>query len=379
MTTSEPTLADEWRAARPPVAGLHVDSAACSRQSFAVIDAAAQHARHEAEVGGYVAADSATPALAAGRAAVGALTGLAGSDVVFTTGANHALDLLLSSWPGERTLACLPGEYGPNLMIMAANDFHVSPLPVDAIGRVDVDRAATRLAASPPALVHLTALGSHRGIAQPLGELAAVCRGLGVPLVVDAAQALGHLDCAVGADAMYSSSRKWLAGPRGVGVLAIDPEFARRLRPRLPPPEWGDEIPVLHRLEYAEANVAARVGLSVALGEHLASDPQRVRSRLADVGRTTRIALAQLPGWRVVEPVDEPTAITTLQSTDGLDPHRIRAWLIAERGVVTTAADFARAPFELRAPVLRVSPHVDVTADELELLVESLAAATTAA
>ena len=65
-----------------------------------------------------------------------------------------------------------------------------------------------------------------------------MCRGLGVPLVVDAAQALGHIDCAVGADAIYSSSRKWIAGPRGVGVLAIQPALAQRLRPRLPPPEW---------------------------------------------------------------------------------------------------------------------------------------------
>lgn len=53
------SLADAWRAARPAVAGLHLDSAACSRQSFAVLDAAARHARHEAEVGGYVAAKAA--------------------------------------------------------------------------------------------------------------------------------------------------------------------------------------------------------------------------------------------------------------------------------------------------------------------------------
>ena len=99
------TLAQRWRAARPTVAGLHLDSAACSRQSFAVIDAAAQHARHEAEVGGYVAAEAATPVLDAGRTAVAALTGMNRSDVVFTTGSNHALDLLLGSWPGDRTVA----------------------------------------------------------------------------------------------------------------------------------------------------------------------------------------------------------------------------------------------------------------------------------
>ncbi len=370
------TLAQQWRAARPKVAGLHLDSGACSRQSFAAIDAATQHARHEAEVGGYVAAEAAAPVLDAGRAAIGVLTGLSGSDVVFTTGSNNALDLLLSSWPGERTAACLPGEYGPNLAVMAANGFRLTALPADDLGRLAVDTAARQLADDPPALMHLTPLASHRGLAQPLAEMADVCRGLGVPLVLDAAQALGHLDCAVGAAATYSSSRKWMAGPRGVGVLAIHPDLAQRLRPRLPPPEWGLPIPVLQRLEHGEANIAARVGYSVALGEHLAAGPSDVRAALAHVGRMTRTALADVKGWRVVEPVDEPTAITTLAPVDGADPQKVRAWLIAERGVVTTGAEVQRAPFEMTTPVLRVSPHVDTTAEDLDQFAEALTTAT---
>jgi pyridoxal 5-phosphate dependent beta-lyase len=370
------SLADQWRTARPKVAGLHLDSAACSRQSFAVIDAAAQHARHEAEVGGYVAAEAAAPVLDAGRAAIGALTGLGGSDVVFTTGSNNALDILLSSWAGERTVACLPGEYGPNLAVMAANRFQVSTLPADDLGRLAVEDAARRLADDPPALVHLTPLASHRGVVQPVAALAEVCRDLGLPLVVDAAQALGHLDCAVGAAAIYSSSRKWMAGPRGVGVLAIRAELAHRLRPRLPPPEMGLGIPVMKSLELGEANVAARVGYSVALGEHLAAGPGQIRDRLAQLGGMTRTALADVKGWRVVEPLGEPTAITTLAPTDGADPERVRAWLIAERGILTTYAEVQRAPYEMTMPVLRASPHVDTTAEDLDQFAEALAAAT---
>jgi len=370
------SLADQWRTARPKVAGLHLDSAACSRQSFAVIDAAAQHARHEAEVGGYVAAEAAAPVLDAGRAAIGALTGLGGSDVVFTTGSNNALDILLSSWAGERTVACLPGEYGPNLAVMAANRFQVSTLPADDLGRLGVEDAARRLADDPPALVHLTPLASHRGVVQPVAALAEVCRDLGLPLVVDAAQALGHLDCAVGAAAIYSSSRKWMAGPRGVGVLAIRAELAHRLRPRLPPPEMGLGIPVMKSLELGEAKVAARVGYSVALGEHLAAGPGQIRDRLAQLGGMTRTALADVKGWRVVEPLGEPTAITTLAPTDGADPERVRAWLIAERGILTTYAEVQRAPYEMTMPVLRASPHVDTTAEDLDQFAEALAAAT---
>ena len=369
-------LGARWRAARPKVAGLHLDSGACSRQSFAVIDATAQHARHEAEVGGYVAAAAAAPALDAGRTAVAALTAMAASDIVYTTGSNHSLDLLLSSWTGPRTVACLPGEYGPNLAVMAANGFEVSALPVDGDGRLAIDDAAAALAADLPGLVHLTALASHRGIVQPARELADVCRGLGVPLVIDAAQALGQIDCAVGADAIYSSSRKWMAGPRGVGVLAIQPALAARLRPRLPPPDWDLPFTVMERLEHGETNLAARIGLSVALGEHLAAGPENIRARLAELGRLTRTTLSDVDGWRVVEPVDEPTSITTLAPTNGADPQRVRAWLIAERGIVTTYAEVQRAPFEMAAPVLRASPHVDTTADDLDVFAEALAAAT---
>lgn len=355
------TLADEWRVARPPAAGIHVDSAACSRQTFATIDAVAQHSRHEAEVGGYVAAEAAAPVLAAGRAVIGALTGFAAEDVVFTTGSNHALQLLLGDWRGPRTLACLPGEYGPNRAIMALHGFEVRLLPADDAGRLDVDAAEKALSAEPPALLHVTPLGSHSGIVQPAAAIAAVGRRLGIPVVIDAAQAFAHLDCAdIGADAVYSSSRKWAAGPRGVGMLAFRTGFLSE--------------DALARMAHAEASIANQVGLAVALGEHVAAGPADVRARLTEVGRATRTALAEVPGWQVVEPVDEPSAITTLLAPDGVDPARARLRLIADHGVVTTYAGPERAPFEMTRPALRVSPHVDVTADDLEAVAAALTA-----
>lgn len=355
------TFAEDWRAARPTPVGVHVDSAACSRQSFAVIDAATAHARHEAEVGGYVAAEAAEPALAAGRAAVSALTGFAADDVVYTTGANNGLDILLAEWTGGRTIAVVPGEFGPSLVTMARYGFEVRPLPVDDAGRLDPEAAAAQLAADPPALVHFTPLSSHRGIVHPVTPMAAACRANGIPLIVDAAQAFAQLNCVgVGADAVYGTSRKWTAGPRGVGFLATTPG-------------WLGE-PTLLRLAHDEANVAARVGFAVALGEHLAAGPPSVHARLADVGAQTRMALAEVPGWTVVEPVDEPSAITTLRPPDGVDPLEVRARLIAEHGIVTTYLGVERAPLEMTAPGLRVSPHVDVTAADLETVAAALGA-----
>jgi hercynylcysteine S-oxide lyase len=377
--TDSDSLADRWRAARPPVAGLHLDSAACSRQSFAALDAAAKHALHESEVGGHVAAEAAAPVLDAGRAAVAALCGMPDAEVVFTSGSLNALDLLLGSWPADqRTLACLPGEYGPNLAVMAAHGFEVRTLPTLDDGRLALDDAAFELEDDPPDLVHLTPLASHRGVVQPLAMVAQLSRQLGLPLVVDAAQALGHIDCAVGADVMYSSSRKWIAGPRGVGVMAIRPELIGRLRPRLPAPRWASDLSVAQQLGFGEANVAARIGFSVAVGEHLAYGPESIRARLAELGDTARTLLTDVDGWAVVEESEEPSAITTLAPVDGADPEAVRAWLLAERRILTTYAGVARAPGELSGRVLRISPHVDTTADDLETFTEALISASAA-
>ncbi|WP_457072596.1 ergothioneine biosynthesis PLP-dependent enzyme EgtE [Mycobacteroides abscessus] len=356
------SLRDRWRHARPPVLGVHLDSAACSRQSIETLRAVAQHAEHEAQIGGYVAQEAATPVLEAGRAAVRQLTGMPEAHVQFTTGAADALRTLLQAWPADsgRVVACLPGEFGPNLMIM--NHFGFTPvwLPVDGDGRADVDGIEVFLRHEKIDLLHLTVVGSHRGTVQPAAEVLALARAAGVPVVVDAAQALGHIDCTYGADVMYAPSRKWLAGPRGVGVLAVNPVLEHLL------PQWAGHV---------EAHVAGWVGLSVAVGQHLAAGPGQIQGALAERGRAARKILGELKDWRVIESVDEPSAITTLEPVGDIDVIAVRARLIEEHAIVTTGAETVRAPLEMTKPVLRVSPHVDGTDEELELLAGVLASA----
>ncbi|MBB4856433.1 pyridoxal 5-phosphate dependent beta-lyase [Mycobacteroides chelonae] len=353
------SLGDQWRQVRPPVLGVHLDSAACSRQSIETIRAVAQHAEHEAQIGGYVAQEAATPVLDAGRAAVRQLTGMPEAHVLFTTGAADAGRTLLQSWPADsgRVIACLPGEFGPNLMIMHHFGFTPVWLPVDGDGRADLEGIEVFLRREKIDLVHVTAVGSHRGTVQPAAEMVAMARAAGLPVVVDAAQALGHIDCTRGADAMYAPSRKWLAGPRGVGVLAINPSLAHLI------PQWAGHV---------EAHVAGWVGLSVAVGQHLAAGPSQVQGALAERGRSSRKILGELKDWRVVEAVDEPSAITTIEPVGDVDVVAVRARLIEEHTIVATAAETMRAPFEMTKPVLRISPHVDGTDEELELLAKVL-------
>jgi pyridoxal 5-phosphate dependent beta-lyase len=240
---------------------------------------------------------------------------------------------------------------------------------VDGIGRADLDGIARLLATDPPSFVHLVHIGSHRGLLQPAAEVAALCREAGVPLVLDAAQSLGHADVDLGADVVYSTSRKWLAGPRGVGMLFVRPSIAAELTPVLPEPEG---VPPMRAFESGEAHVAGRVGLVVAVGDLLAAGPDRVRERLAALGPATRQRLDGVKGWRVIEPLEEPTATTTLRPPDGVDVVETRTRLLVEHGIVSSAIGRERAPGEMTGPVLRISPHLDATLEDLDAVAAAL-------
>ena len=77
-------------------------------------------------------------------------------------------------------------------------------------------------------------------------------------------------------------------------------------------------------------------------------------------------------GWRVIEPFDEPTATTTLTPPDGIDVVETRTRLLNDHGIVVSAIGPERAPGEMTGPVLRISPHLDASLDDLEALAAAL-------
>ncbi|MGH3164908.1 MAG: ergothioneine biosynthesis PLP-dependent enzyme EgtE [Trebonia sp.] len=371
---------DQWRLFtddRPTTTFAHLDTAACGRSSKTTLRAVAAHAEREATVGCYAAAAEAMPVLAQGRADLASLLGLEADGIAFAESGTAALAALLRSWPlsvGD-TVAVVPSEWGPNLDAFADRGLRIAPLTVDVDGIADLDALRQFLGMTLPAFVHLTHVASHRPLVQPVAEVAALCREFGVPLWVDAAQALGHVDVAsCGADAVYTTSRKWLTGPRGVGIIGVSSSWARKLRPRVSEMDRlnvGDRSPVL-LLESREAHVAGRIGLCNAVTEFLACDPSSVWARLAEVGAWTRSALAEVSGWSVVGDVSAPSAITALRPQAGQDVAAVRKALLEKHQIVTTAALPVRAPREMTEPYLRISPHVDCTPEDLEKITAAL-------
>jgi pyridoxal 5-phosphate dependent beta-lyase len=364
----------EWSAQRLPSEGLHLDSAACGRSAVPVLDAVRAHLDLEARAGGYVAQERAAPVLDAGRSALAGLLGVPVAGLALTESASASLRAILAAWPLEagQAVAVVPSEWGPNLEKFAGRGLEITELAVTGDGQVDLEALERLLASRPPALVQLTQLASHRGLVQPVAQAAALCRAAGVPLWVDAAQAIGHVDTACGADVIFATSRKWLTGPRGVGLLGVAERWWETLKVQIPAMLGGDAPPV-RALESDEANAAGRVGLAKAVELYLAAGPAAVRARLAEVGRTARTVLGDLPGWEVVGDLDAPCSTTALRPLDGQDPATVRRRLIDEHRIVTSASPVARAPREMTGPMLRVSGHVDTTVENLGVLRAALA------
>lgn len=371
---SRPDRWDRWRSRRPRTLVDHLDSAAAGRASYAVQRAVTDHARLEAETGAYVAQGEAAPILAQGRSDIAGLLGVHPHGLAFVESASAARAALLAAWPLKpgATIGVLASEWGQNLDSFVSCGSRLIDLPADGDGRLDLDRFERLLAVDPPAVVHLTQVAAHRGLVQPVASAGVLCRAAGVPLWVDAAQSLGQVDAAAGADAVYSTSRKWLCGPRGIGVVGIEERWwpVLRVRHRVLAP--SDE-PTVHAMESDEAHIAGRVGLAAAVAEFIGEDPQHVWNRLDEVGRMARSALTGIPGWQVVDKVDAGTAITALRATASQDVVTVRARLLVEHGILTTAFVPARAPRELDSALLRVSPHVDCAPQQLDRLGAALA------
>lgn len=339
-----------WVADRVPTDVVHLDVAGAGRVSRAVLAAETAHLAREAAVGPYVAEGEAD--LRPGRAALGAMVGLGEQDVFFAESAAAAFAVLLQAWPLSRgaRLGSVPSEYGGHARVLADlarhRDWTLVELPVDGLGRVDG-------VPSDLDLVVLPHVASQRGVRQPVADLLAQ----GVPLLLDVAQSLGQVAVPPGAAAYVGTSRKWLCGPRGVGFGVVDPSWESRLGEA--PTLRQHEAEGAARLDSPEAHVAGRVGLAQAARSW---SPALVPV-IAAASAAARVLLEGAGGWRVVEPLEEPTGITTLTHPTA-DARATRAALLAEGVLVNLVPPYRAA--DLTGPVLRVSTAAWVTPADLE-------------
>lgn len=101
----------------------------------------------------------------------------------------------------------------------AADPALLAEVPVQALGRVDLDRWAHEVAAPGTVVAALQSANGEVGTRQPLWEAREACRPGGIPLVVDAMASLGRDDVPTDFDVLVGDARSWGGPPLGVLVV----------------------------------------------------------------------------------------------------------------------------------------------------------------
>jgi len=158
-------------------------------------------------------------------------------DVYFSASAPMAMQSAISGVFNSRQSVnprILVGQVESMAVLSAATSCPGSELvtiAVDRRGKVDVGAFISELEAG-AALACLQAANAEVGTRQPITEVGLVARSLGIPLIVDATQVIGHDPVPEEWDVLVASARDW-GGPSGVGILVVRPSV--RWRPELTP------------------------------------------------------------------------------------------------------------------------------------------------
>lgn len=167
--------------------------------------------------------------LAEARAQTASLVGARPEQVIFTSGATEANNTVIRGVPvtSRRGLHVVtssvehPSVEQPLAALEKAPEpVRVTRVPVDADGRL-VREAFSAALADDTALVSLILANNETGVVQDIAPLAAQAHERGIPVHVDATQALGKLPLSAAdldVDWLVGSAHK-LGGPKGVGFL----------------------------------------------------------------------------------------------------------------------------------------------------------------
>jgi cysteine desulfurase len=310
------------------------------------------------------------------REHVAGLFGARPREVVFTSGATEAIAMAVWGAAERGDHQVLPAIEHSAVRRNAERLGHVTVTGVDRHGRVDVDEL---LGAIEPAtaLVHVQLANHEVGTVQPVHEIVAECRGRGVLVHVDAAQAAGRIPIdfgALGADFVSISGHK-LGGPPGTGVLLV--RRGVRVRPLL----LGGEQERARRAGLE--NTPAIAGLGAACLELATDDRLASEAALAEA-RTERAAAAALAideVRRYGHPTERAPHLVCL-GIDGIEPQAVlleldRRGIAVHSGSACASEDIEPSPVLAAMGVdahrsLRVSVGWNTTDDDIDAFAAAL-------
>ncbi|MCL1801703.1 MAG: SufS family cysteine desulfurase [Promicromonosporaceae bacterium] len=385
---------------------IYLDSAATTQRPLPVLRAMRKFSEtYNAAVhrGAHQLAEEATEAFETARTQVAEFLNCAPDEVVWTSGATSALNLVATAM-GHASNPAIGGpkryRLGPGDEILVTEAEHHSNLVpwqqlalrtgarlrwfgVHDDGRIDLSNL-NHLVNRNTKVVAVTHISNVTGAITPLDTILGAAHAVGATTVLDACQSAAHLPLdipALGVDFAALSGHK-VFGPTGVGVL-----YGRAAAlADLPPASFGGSMVETVTMETAtfrdpparfEAGtqmVTQAIGLGVAL-EWLGNLGWPAIEKHERTMTAELLKIAEIPGIRIIGPTDLENRIALVSFTvDGVHPHDV-GQVLDDSGIAVRVGQHCAQPihdrFGIRASV-RASASVYNTVEEIAKFREAL-------
>lgn len=387
---------------------VYLDSGATSQKPQSVLDTE-QHfyENFNAAVhrGAHTLAVEATDIYEEAREKTARFIGAATEEIVWTSNATEALNLLTYSFSnasagrgGEaaRRFALGPGdeilvtelEHHANLIPWQELAFRTGAslkyIPVDADGALRMDQAAG-LVGPRTRILAFTHVSNVLGTVVDVAALVELARSVGALTVLDGCQSVPHLPVDVKAldvDFMAFSGHKML-GPTGIGAL-----YGRReLLDAMPPFLTGGSMittVTMERAEFLEAptrfeagtqRISQAVALAAAIDYLDEVGMDRIAAWEEHLGQRMAAGLASIPGVRQLGPTGAARIGTATIDIPGVHPHDVGQFLDS-RGVAVRVGHHCAQPLHRALGVTastRASTYLYNTDDDVDAFLGAVA------
>jgi cysteine desulfurase/selenocysteine lyase len=400
MTINCQKIREEFPALHQTVNGhplVYLDNAATSQKPRAVIDALVHYYECDnANVhrGIHELSNRATAAFEAARTRVARFINARSADeIVFTRGTTEGINLVAAAWgnsnlkPGDQILLTEMEHHSnivPWQLLAERTGAELIYLPVTGDeGLLDLDRL-DQLLTSQVKMFGMVHISNTLGTVNPVAELCARARQLGVTTLVDAAQSVGHMpvdvqqiDC----DFLVFSGHK-LCGPTGIGVLYGRSELLNAM----PPYQGGGDMILsvdFHQTSYKQAPHKFEAGtpdISGPIAMHAAMDYldgiglESIWQHDRELASYAYERLSELKGVRLFGPKTGRAGVVSFL-LDGVHAHDV-VTVADQSGVALRGGHHCTQPLMRKLGVestARASFYLYNTKSEVDRLIEVMA------
>jgi cysteine desulfurase/selenocysteine lyase len=374
---------------------VYLDSAASAQKPRQVMDAlmlAYTDTYSNVHRGLHFLSEASTDAYEAVRGSVASFIGAgSGDEIVFTSGATMALNLIARCWaeprlqPGDEILISIAEHHAnivPWQMVAEKTGATVRAFDMGPDGAfvmanlTDMITPKTRIIAIP----HVS---NVLGTVFPVAEISKVAKQAGALMVVDGCQGVVHMPVdvtALGCDFYVFSAHK-LYGPNGVGVLWGRADILAEMPPYMGGGDMIDRVTIEHstyaeppvRFEAGTPPIAGVIALGAAVDYVTNIGMEAIRAHEQDILSYAHQRLSSVEGLQLIGTAPGKSGVVSF-TMDCAHPHDIST-IIDNNGVAIRAGHHCAQPLMDRLDLpstARASVGVYTTRAEFDVLAESL-------